>query len=849
MRTNKNSSKEIKYSNKSLTGRRKKKQKTIFQPRNINKFIIFDILFYTYDGRKTISFERIRKFLINMQKRVKTEYASYNWEISRNNDDQNKIKKLESLIARYSIVIYYLVTKNKIEQARKIFLLMIKENMSYIDYHSNKLFKMFNKKYEILKVYPKRTKELFNIYSYIIKYSVFFNLTKIKNMFLIRYLALLSLSYKVFRIKIEMRQFSLETRNQIKYWFASSLHYASYFTLNAYCSPKIPISISGLILKLYRNVDENLTTKQEKSLLIKTSFNQGFLYYINNQCEQALKALKITKQKIMSFYDNEFNNVNKVLQIVDNSNINSTITLNNNNIRQKNSLVINNYTGLNSKEYQFNKRLRNYSFNSSNDFVEQVFINEGNRKKYLKMEDISKIFFLNNNENYKLTNDSDENILNNTKSGPLLAVRPSQTEFDKFIKMKEFNIPLYLKQPLFLNIELLMTEIEIDRKNYILSYEHIKNCIILILIIRQLGDSSKNNSNKFQRELCLLFEYLEEIKKSNKDKLLSSQIKAVQNLNLKLSNYKDDPKSKKSTKSIRDKFFPQHEKKIDYDPEKLKIEKENEKFFIFLNSLSIYQIKLLNETQPINDTRNDLPIFFHNQFKDTLSITQRVNLAKLNIMSLSRCAILNDPNDYILPSNLKFSSVKEKINEIKEKLKSNKKINNDNSIHISFNGSLMNNEINLSTDDKKNKIKKYFNDGDLESVDFGEDSFKYKNTKEFENFKKIIFSPYINYELQLYLLNNFHYAISILEKTEDNEIKDMIDFPEIIIEPIKMYKKKNKNKIQYINENKEEILNQLMKYPEFAYIINIEKQIKRNKIKNQSNSSGSMLSISLENEI
>ena len=67
-----------------------------------------------------------------------------------------------------------------------------------------------------------------------------------------------------------MRQFSLETRNQIKYWFASSLHYASYFTLNAYCSPKIPISISGLILKLYRNVDENLTTKQVKELLLKS---------------------------------------------------------------------------------------------------------------------------------------------------------------------------------------------------------------------------------------------------------------------------------------------------------------------------------------------------------------------------------------------------------------------------------------------------------------------------------------------------------------------------------------------------------------------------------------------------
>ena len=49
---------------------------------------------------------------------------------------------------------------------------MLKENMPYIDYHSLKLFKIFNKlqlKYEILKVYPKMTKGLFNIYSFIIK--------------------------------------------------------------------------------------------------------------------------------------------------------------------------------------------------------------------------------------------------------------------------------------------------------------------------------------------------------------------------------------------------------------------------------------------------------------------------------------------------------------------------------------------------------------------------------------------------------------------------------------------------------------------------------------------------------
>ena len=834
IKRNINISKDVKFNNKSSTVRRKKKkQRTVFQPKNMNKVIMHDILFYSFSIQKKISFEKIRTFLINIQRKVKEEYASNSWEISNNNDDNNKIKKLESLIAKYSIIIYYLIKKKKVEEAKNIFLLMIKENMPYIDYHSLKLFKIFNKlqlKYEILKVYPKMTKELFNIYSFIIKYCLFFNFTKYKNKFLVRYLALLSLNYKVFKIKIEMRGFSVGIKNQIKYWFASSLHYASYFTLNSYCSPKIPISISGLILKLYRNLEENIATKQEKSLLIKTSFNQGILYYINDQCDQALKALKLTKQKIISFYEiehNEFNNINKVLQVVDNSKINGKTTRNNNNnnIRQNNSFFVSN-----NKELLFNSNLTNHSFKSSNDFFEQVFVNEGNRKKNLKIEDISKFLVLNSGE---IHNDLEENKLTNKRSSPIPDMKASQNEIDKYKKKREINIPQYLKQPLFLDIELFMSEIEIDRKNYILSFEHIKNCFFLIL----LGESDQTNNNIYQKELSALSKYLEEIEKNNKDKKLLSKLKALQN-KLSFSHYKEDERIKKSLKSKNNSY------ENNANAEKLKNEKEIEKFFIFLNSLSIYQIKILNETQPTNDARNDLPIFFHNQFKDTLSTTQRLNLSKLYIMSLSRSAILNDPNDYILPSNLKFNSGNKRNNK------------NYNNINISFNGSLMNNDIFSNIDNNNNNNNKNINNNydtnkEKKYAEFEEDYLKFENTKEFENFKKIFFSKNSNKDFKLYLLKNFVFVMTILKKLEDNEIKDMIEFPEIIIEPIKRYKRKNKDKVKYINANKREIINLLMKYPEFECLLNIDKKKnrKKNKSYNQSLSSKSLFSISVENEI
>ena len=92
-----------------------------------------------------------------------------------------------------------------------------------------------------------------------------------------------------------------------------------------------------------------------------------------------------------------------------------------------------------------------------------------------------------------------------------------------------------------------MTEIEIDRKNYNLAYGHIKNCIILILIIKQLGENKPNK--QYQRELCVLLEYLGIIEKHNKDKKILSQIKSLQNLSLNMK-FEGEKRLKKSSKII-----------------------------------------------------------------------------------------------------------------------------------------------------------------------------------------------------------------------------------------------------------------------------------------------------------
>ena len=101
-----------------------------------------------------------------------------------------------------------------------------------------------------------------------------------------------------------------------------------------------------------------------------------------------------------------------------------------------------------------------------------------------------------------------------------------------------------------------------------------------------------------------------------------------------------------------------------------------EKFFIFICSLSIYQLKILNESQPTpSKKRNDLPIIFSNQFKDCLTNTQRISLTLLESMSLSRYIILKNVNDNICPENLDFRFMKYRIKDIDS---DNEKENNKN---------------------------------------------------------------------------------------------------------------------------------------------------------------------------
>ena len=78
-----------------------------------------------------------------------------------------------------------------------------------------------------------------------------------------------------------------------------------------------------------------------------------------------------------------------------------------------------------------------------------------------------------------------------------------------------------------------------------------------------------------------------------------------------------------------------------------------------------------------------------------------------------------------------------------------------------------------------------------------------RKTREYMKFQEIINSKNINKELKEYINDNFSIVMKLIKKLDDNEIKDIIKSPNIIIEPIKLYKNSKRKKLKKFHSNKE----------------------------------------------
>ena len=729
-------------------------------------------------------FDKFRKFIIKLQKNFKNEMDNQlNPKIINPNFlfDCYLFQKLENLLSRYSLIIFFLIQINKKEFARNIFLLMLKQNYSYIEYLENNIinwYSLSNKKINISKEIPKVAYNFLKIYSFIINYSKYFNMMNYCNIFICRYFEILHFIYNFFIAKSHIRGFTTDATDQIHFWFSLALHNASYYLLSNYFPLNISINLNNYIKNLYIYSDEENLTNNEKKIIIKTLYNLGLIYYLNGQNDRALSNLKQAKDLILNL-DIDEDNDGIVIQP----------------FKRRRETV---YLG----PRPFKNKQKSHSVATS--ICENTNINNNNLKiikadtiieTYLKdkinMDDIQLLINYGINsgileENYRKTSGQFHNIM------PISPMNIFQKN-----KLKYLTIPKYFNNRLLSKIELFISEIELDRKNYESAFVHVLKAFYIIISLKLNRRHIKFNSEQktIQKYIELISKLKE--KESGRQSISRQSISNIPNLPSLLNNnddFQDDNLNQEDNDKILNKYkmnininsnnnienkYDKFENKYNILTLELKQDnktrKELEKFFIFLNKLSLYQIKILNETQPENSKSNDLPILFSSQFKDCLSYIQRNELDNLHTLALSRCMILKNTNKWIMPNNLKIGNIKG--TEIKKYI--------------------------------KRKTLKFINKFCKISEN---NNISIRQTKEFKYFQEILKSKNCTKELKNFVNKNFNYVIKILRKADENDIKDIINSPNIIIKPIRKYKKKEKEKKYSYSKEKEYRFNSINNY-------------------------------------
>ena len=633
------------------------------------------ILFGDIDINKEHFF--ISQFLLNSQKKTNSEYlkilkvsSSFFCDVPLKTHDF--ALGVKENIANFCLIIrLYLLYNNK-ERAYEIYLLMCKQNKKMLDFIYHKLHQYCNKEGSSLVYAPYISKKLIQILSCIIKLSGKFCKNTFQNSFSIFYLrTIYILNFRAMK-KITQLSYKKEIRYNRLYLYSSCLFDISIFSFYKYQ----PLSFSTYILQhikdLYQDKNVKDFTKYEQLLFLKANYNLGLFYYVDGLNNEAINSLISAKEKLnqisfISFYNkNEENDFfeggwrnTEILKNEDN-NILNKLTFYKNKINNLDEKTINNRISNKFSKKNLNKNLR-------------VIKEEGN--------------------------------LEIPKKQSLYDPRNSTGLFLGLSKI-ELRQPLlfeHIKKKISVEIELLLSQIELNKKNYRGALEHI-NCIL----------NNQKTKDDFESEVFSRKKTFNIINKTYKN-LKSFQ--GIKNKKLNINNYGKDKESDNKTKNNEEnnnnddnnnfndetiitegdiKFIKLLLEKIDHDYNKYsQIEqsnnsllkennneegksvdkfknlnytnfKEMEKFFIFICSLSIFQLKILNESQPkLCSNRSDLPILFSNQFQDCLTLSQRLALTQLQTMSLSRYIILIDSNKDISPENLDYKYMKYKIKSSK----------------------------------------------------------------------------------------------------------------------------------------------------------------------------------------
>ena len=765
-------------------------------PKNVKNKLIFDILFghhYILSKNKH-DIKKIENFILEMQikfnkkisnlfiqedenndtndimlnsPRTKRENNKNDYPYSNDNSRSIKIEdkgqyfhKLEDLMALYSLIIFYFIKNKYLNKAKTIYLVIIKQNIKCLNYLEklidfNALLRSKNDKY-IMRVFQTSVIILLKVYSFLIKYSFLLHLSYYGNMFMRKYM---NLSYKFYLYSMSLHKLKnsmIENEIQVKFWFSILNYYSAYFSIANYLPMNIPISLCNVIINIINSIDDKYFDLKEKNLLLCTYYNKGLLLYVSGNNEEAINCLKETKKKIFMYIED-------LLPDKQNKKLGLTYSVYGSPFADgiKKGRRKHKDKGIISFQKLFNSITKNAINLVTSNSNNSIFAN--NKKQLVNINKKFEPFFLSNDpfniinfiklylQFYNIKIDGLEEEISAKSTYNKLKSRHNNSSFDRksYIKLTNINkslqknTPNIFKNPILIRTELLLAEIEIDGKNYKSAYTYVNHALAIISLFRKL------------KNIFLLNKY------NNEQKLINEFLNILDNNNIKNYSGISEREEYDEEEEEYDTFSKDEEYKKEYElKEKVKLNRkiltEIEKFFLFFSTLSAYQIKVLNDTQPNTEKRNYLPILFQNQFKDCLNIKQMVAVENLHVMSLSRNVILKDPDKLILPKNLNIFPVYFEKPEL-----------------FTPRYSKVEKESEISEEKKrKDLIQK----------------------KAYKNFQAILKSKKSTLYIQNFLNSNYNLVMKILTESTPQEINKVIENPNILIKPVEKFKSKNHKK-------------------------------------------------------
>ena len=230
---------------------------------------------------------------------------------------------------------------------------------------------------------------------------------------------------------------------------------------------------------------------------------------------------------------------------------------------------------------------------------------------------------------------------------------------------------------------------------------------------------------------------------------------------------------------------------------------EFEKFFIFLTKLSAYQIELLNIDQPDKKSFKkfkSLPIYFSNNFKQSLNLEQMNMLNNIKILMLKRKLVLKNVDHLILIDNLNFDLIYKyeeccvPITQFNNLETINKKKEEFHNFNMEI---LKNSQIKKDKKSAKNELN---DDTNLYK-------FKYQNKISYESLKATLKKKYKSdnkcpYPVDEVIKDSF--IIELLNRMRYKEVKMLNDNPEWLLEILINYKKNIENDEKSSRKSKED---------------------------------------------